>query len=452
MRVLLVMLLLLLIAAFANAQQPAEQPPDPVTMFDHPPTGRWWLSGQVNVIFQAHPDFRALYSGANSLRPRYEKATSHVATLFTGFLLTRDTDLLLDVETTGGRGISDALGLAGFTNLDVVRNPALGATPYLARVMLHQTIPLSPKRAEAARNWLSLSTSVPVRRLEFRLGKFSAADFFDVNSVGSDSHLQFMNWTVDNNGAFDYAADTRGYTWGALVEYHDGGFAARFAEMLMPKVANGIDLDWDFSRARSENIEFEMASHRLLNRPAVVRLLTFVNDANMGNYRESIARFLSGLDSRPIIENTRRQGRIKYGFGINLEQPVTDSLRLFGRWGWNEGHNESFAYTEVDQTIEAGGDYSGASWHRKLDKLGVAFVSNGISKDHQQYLRLGGRGFLLGDGFLTYGREQIVEAYYTAHLWRGVFAGIDVQEIANPGYNRDRGPVVVPGARLHVDF
>jgi high affinity Mn2+ porin len=375
-----------------------------------------------------------------------------VLTLFTGVQVAPDTDLLFDLESSGGRGISDAFGLAGFTNLDVVRNPELGSKPYIARLMLHQTVALGSEREEASRNPLSLATSVPVCRLEIRVGKFSTADFFDVNSVGSDSHLQLMNWAVDNNGAYDYAADTRGYTWGALVEYHSRNWAARLAEMLMPKIANGIDLDWNLRRARAENAELEFHSKRIRQREGVVRLLSYVNHANMGDYREAVRRFESGIDRVPTIENTRRQGRIKYGFGLNAEQALTESFRIFTRWGWNEGRHESFAYTEVNETVALGGDYSGARWGRKLDKSGAAFVTNGISKDHQTYLRLGGKGFLLGDGFLNYSRENIFETYYTAHLWRGVFASVDVQYIVNPGYNRDRGPVVVPGFRLHVDF
>ena len=68
------------------------------------------------------------------------------------------------------------------------------------------------------------------------------------------------------------------------------------------------------------------------------------------------------------------------------------------------------------------------------------------------YLALGGKGFLLGDGALTYRRENILETYYTLHLWRGVFTSFDLQHINNPGYNRDRGPVLVPGLRLHLEF
>ena len=373
-------------------------------------------------------------------------------TLFTGFRATRNTDLLLDIESSGGRGISDALGLAGFTNLDVVRNPDLGPTPYIARLMVHQIIPLSSEQQESDRTPFSLSTSVTTRRLDFRFGKFGTADFFDLNPIGSDSHLQFMNWTVDNNGAYDYAADTRGYTWGFIAEYQSKPFGVRFGEMLMPKVANGIDLDWNLRCARAENIEFEFHSRRIAHREGTVRLLSYVNHANMGDYREAVARFRSGVDAVPIIENTRQLGRIKYGFAVNDEQVLTNSLRVFARWGWNEGRHESFAYTEVNSSVSFGGDYAGGQWRRKLDRFGAAFVTNGISQDHQEYLRLGGKGFLLGDGALNYGRETIIESYYTAHLWRGVFASPDLQYIWNPGYNRDRGPVIVPGFRMHVDF
>jgi carbohydrate-selective porin OprB len=143
---------------------------------------------------------------------------------------------------------------------------------------------------------------------------------------------------------------------------------------------------------------------------------------------------------------------VKYGFGINLEQQVSAHMRAFGRFGWNEGRRESFAYTEVNQTVSFGADYAGDQWHRQHDKIGLAFVSNGISGDHREYLKLGGLGFLLGDGTLTYGRENIFEGYYNAHFWRGIYGAIDLQHIENPGYNRDRGPVWVPAVRLHVQL
>ena len=432
---------------------PADQNADPpVTLFPHSESSRFWISGQANIIFQAHPAFPAAYSGPNSLHATPENATSSVLTLYTGVELTQMTEFLFDEESTGGKGLSEALGLAGFTNLDVVRNPDIGSTPYVARVMLHQVIPLSHETVSVTRGPLALFTTLPARRIELRLGKLSLADFFDVNTVGSDSHLQFLNWTADANGAWDYAADTRGYTYAAMIEYDDHDWRVRFAEALMPKIANDIHLDADLARARSENIEFERRANLLPHRAGVVRVLTYINHANMGSYREAIQAFLAHVDAVPDVTAHRQQGRIKYGFGANFEQPVTDWLTAFGRWGWNEGANESFAYTEVNQAIEVGAGVSGKLWRRNLDRVGVAFISNGISGDHKLYLALGGQGFLLGDGALSYGRETIVESYYTSHLWRGVFASFDLQTINNPGYNRARGPVIVPGIRLHLDF
>jgi hypothetical protein len=261
-----------------------------------------------------------------------------------------------------------------------------------------------------------------------------------------------MNWTVDNNGAYDYAADTRGFTFAAMLEYHEPRWAVRFAEALMPKVANGIHLDADPSRAHAENIEFELHGTVFRHREGIVRFLTFVNHANMGSYREAVRNFLRGLTPRPDITAHPLQTTVKYGFGVNFEQPLNVWMGIFGRWGWNEGRHESFAYTEVDETAEIGLGANGQRWHRKFDRAGIVFVSNGISRDHQEYLMLGGSGFLLGDGRLNYGRENIIETYYTLHVWRGIYPSFGLQHINNPGYNRDRGPVIVPTLRLHGEF
>jgi carbohydrate-selective porin OprB len=355
-------------------------------------------------------------------------------------------------EAAAGGGLSDALGLAGFTNLDVVRNPTLGTTPYIARGMVRQIIPLSDEMVEAERTPWYLATQVPVRRLELRFGKMGLSDFFDINEVGSDSHYQFMNWTVANTGAYDYAADTRGYTVAFLAEYHERNWAFRFAEALMPKVANGINLDWNLRRARAENFELELHPKLSGRRGTVVRLLSFVNHANMGVYRDAINRYLAGKTPAPEITNHPPQTTVKYGFGVNLEQNIRQSTRVFARFGWNEGQHESYAYTDVDQTVQVGADHAGERWKRKLDKVGVVFVSNAIKADHQRYLALGGKGFLLGDGALNYGRENIAEAYYNAHFWRGLFGAFDLQRINHPGYNRDRGPVLVPSLRVHLEF
>ena len=221
----------------------------------------------------------------------------------------------------------------------------------------------------------------------------------------------------------------------------------------MPKVANGIHLDADIARARAENLEFEATGSRLFHRSGTVRFLTYLNHANMGNYREAIDEDLAGpRTSPPDITRTRRQGRHKYGFGLNFEQAIAPDIGVFARLGSSAGRNESFAYTEDDGTLELGVFASGSAWRRRRDRAGIALVANRIVGAHQQYLALGGLGFLLGDGGLTYAPEKIFEAFYTTHIWRGLFASFDIQHLDNPGYNQARGPVTVPGLRFHADF
>jgi high affinity Mn2+ porin len=439
----------------ANAPEAPPQTPD-VTMFPHPEDARYWLSGQANIIFQGRIPFHSLYEGTNSFRNSAEYKTSMVGTLYTALRRNRsvryNTDFIFDLEAAEGRGLSEALGLAGFTNLDVVRNPYLGKAPYIARYEIHQVFGLTDKTTSQEPNFFALASTVPERRVEFRIGKMTLPDFFDVNSIGSDSHLQFMNWTTDNNGAWDYAADTRGYTVGGLVEYDDLNWSIRYGIFAMPTVANGIDLDWAFSRANGQNGEFELRRSWIPQRKGVSRLLFYGNHAHMGVYREAVQAYLAGIDPTPTITAHEHFGALKYGFGYNTEQELTANLSVFGRFGWNEGQHESFAYTEVDQTISGGAEYFGTRWHRPNDKMAIAVVSNAIKRDHQDYLRLGGLGFLLGDGNLNYGRENIVESYYTWHAWKGMFYSIDVQHIDDPGYNRDRGPAWVGSVRAHVDF
>jgi high affinity Mn2+ porin len=451
----------------SNPQASTEQQPEdpaaapaedegPETMLPHLKDTRFWLSGQANIIFQTHPPFPALYSGKNSLSPNYEKATSRVLTFYTGVRVNDSLEFLADVEDAAGAGLSNSLGLAGITNLDVVRIPGegtpLSTAPYLARGMIHKVFALSKDKIENDRNPLSLFTELPRRRLELRFGKFTLPDFLDENSVGSDTHFQFMNWTVDANGAWDYAADTRGYTVGIVADYEDGTWGIRFVEGLMSLLPNGEALVWKLWQAHSENWQYELRRGFLPHKPGAIRVLAYTNYANMGIYRQAIANYEAGLTPTPEIDNHPWHITRKYGFGVNAEQALTRHLTAYGRFGWNNDKTESFEFTEVGQTVSGGIGADGAWWHRKQDRTGFAAVSNAIGRYHQTYLADGGYGFLLGDGALNYGRENIVEWYYTLHTWRGIYVGPDLQHVNNPGYNRDRGPVFVGGFRAHVEF
>jgi high affinity Mn2+ porin len=371
--------------------------------------------------------------------------------LYTGVRFNDSTEFLVDIEEAGGAALSQGFGLAGAADLDIVRNPLLSKEPYLGRGMIHKVFALSQDKVSNERNQFSLFEELPRRRLEIRFGKFSMPDFFDANSVGTDTHFQFSNWTVDNNGAWDYAADTRGYTVGLVADFEDRNWGFRFAEVLMPKLANGIDLVWKPWQVHAENFEYELRRGILPKKPGVIRVLSYINAANMGIYREQVIQ-AAAAGTTPDIANHPWRITRKYGFGFNIEQSLARYVTAFARIGWDNGKTESFAYTEVDQTFAEGIGVNGAWWHRPQDRAGIAFVSNAIKKDHQNYLAAGGLGFLLGDGNLRYGRENILESYYTIHAWRGIYFAPGLQYIVDPGYNRDRGPVLVPALRAHVEF
>jgi high affinity Mn2+ porin len=437
-------------------QREADQSDDqdnPAVFLHHLIADRIWVSGQANFIFQAHTPFHSPYAGTNSFQSRVETtALSRVLTLYTGVKVARWTEFIFDAEEAGGKGLSQALGMAGFVNLDVVRNPSLGQGVYAARYFIHETFPLTADRIEEQPNPFYLQDSIPRRRIEFIMGKMGLVDFFDNNSVGSDSHLQFTNWAIDNNGAYDYAANTRGYTVAAILSYSGPKFEARFGEALMPTVANGTNLDADLRRARAENLELEWKPQWFQGLDTHIRPLAYLNHANMGDYGQAIAGFLNGDDKVPDITLYRRQGTLKQGFGLNIEQELPANFRVFMRTGWNEGHHESFAYTEMNSTLAFGFELPGDAWGRKQDQIGSAYETGGISNKHRQYLALGGLGFILGDGHLNYGREEVSETYYNLHVISGLYMAAQLSFVNNPGYNRDRGPVVVPGVRAHVDF
>ena len=412
------------------------------------------LGFQATLIDQNLFKFRSPYSGPNSLLGRNENEKSDTYTLYAGVRLTHGFEVFLNPEMARGNGIGEALGLAGFTNGDVIRNPTLGMEPYLGRYFARYTLALGKGEEKITPGENQIEGMRPTHRLVFTMGKFGTNDIFDVNSYANSTRTQFMNWALLNNAAYDYAADTRGYSRGYTVEWVHPDFAVRLGLLAMPLVANGPDLAENLNHARGEQIELE-THPTLLHRkgPMVVRLLAYRNIAAMGNYRESLA-LAQQNGTTPDITATRRQNRIKYGFGLNFEQPLGDDglTGVFGRYGWDDGATESFAYTEVDRTLTLGGQLSGKRWHRPDDRLALAFVQNDIVGAHKDYLAAGGLGFLLGDGKLNYGSEQIIETYYSCQVAKPLALALDYQFINSPGYNRDRGPVSVLSVRAHLEF
>jgi high affinity Mn2+ porin len=341
--------------------------------------------------------------------------------------------------------LSKGFGIAGFPNGEAFRVGNPEPHVYLARLFLRQTFALSAETEAVESDQNQLAGRRPSRRIVITIGRFGLSDFFDDNAYSHDPRVGFMNWADWAEGAWDYPADTRGYTWGAVAEYVAPDWALCAGAAMEPKEANQLAMDHDVRRAHGLVVEGEH-SYRLLPEEGRVRLLLFSNRARMGSYREAIRE-----TSPPDITATRRPGRSKWGLGVNVEQPLSKTSGLFARLSWNDGKNESWAYAEIDRSICAGYIDRPGWWKREKDELGVALILDGLSGAHRDYLAAGGYGFMIGDGRLRYGPEEIAEAYAKA-VFGSLSGTLDYQFVRDPGYNRDRGPVHVFGFRLHVEI
>ena len=407
----------------------------------------WSLHAQLTYQLQGHGAFDAPYEGQNSFEDRKEVRGSYTTTLYLGRKLWKGGEAYADVEAFAGAGVSRVLGLAGPPNGETYRVDSTQLKAGLARLFLRQTWDLGGTSQPVEDDQNQIAGQQGSRRIVLTAGKFSGTDIFDGNSYSHDPRTQFNNWTLWANAAWDYPADTRGYTWGVALEWYHDDWALRVGSMMEPKEANELQLDHQVSRAHGEVVELEH-DHEFGGRKGALRLLAFENHARMGVYREALAE----NPSAPDVTATRAPGRVKYGFGFNAEQALTDDVGAFLRAGWNDGRTESWAFTEVERTVSGGLSSSGRAWGRENDRLGLGFAVNGINRDHRDYLAAGGYGFMLGDGRLDYAAERLADAYYAVALGRRGSFSLEAQRFQNLAFNRDRGPVTIYGIRLHLQF
>lgn len=409
-----------------------------------PSEGRWSIHFQATSIGQYHGSFSSLYEGENSLPPHSERRVSLTATVFLGFRLNSHIELFVNPEVAGGKGFGMVTGVAGFTNGEIPR--VSGATPklYPARAYVRTVWALGPDTELVEDGANQVAGRIPANRFTTVTGKFAATDYFDNNTYSHDPRKQFMNWSLMSNGAWDYPADTRGYTMGTMEELTLHNWSLRVADMLEPTMPNGPSFDFRAARNRGDVVEWERR-FAPKGRRGALRVLGFANRERSGTYREAIL-----ANGTTDIESTRRDGTLKYGFGVSVEQSVTPEIGVFGRYGWNDGKTESWAFTEIDRSLNGGASIKGTPWKREGDHIGIACVRNNISGDHRNFLAHGGLGFIIGDGRLDHYRpENTVEAYYSWRATRAWTVTGDFQRIWNPAYNADRGPVSVASIRLH---
>jgi len=417
------------------------------------------LGAQYTFIDQAQSPLRSPYQGALSLDSNGDTKTTNTLGLYGGWAPVGWAQGYLDVEKFDGAGVSHSTGLGGLTNGDVVREGAAGLKKefYIARSYLRLMLPLGNQLTSIERAQDQFPGTEAARHLELKIGRMAVPDDFDQNRYASSARTEFLNWSLWDNTAFDYAANTRGYTDGVVIGYVGPSWNLKYGIYYMPIAANQQTLDSSFRHAHGQNLQLTLSPW---STGTVLRLLYYLNTGRMGIYDDALA--IAAADrTTPDVAADDRPGRRKYGYGVNLEQPLADNgdTGMFLRWGRDDGKTESFAFTEVDGVLSFGGQLAGTHWHRHDDRFGLGLVDEELSVPHREYLAAGGSGFLLGDGQLNYGQEQILETYYNfEQIWPrrpGPIrwqVGPDFQYIQNPGYNRDRGPVHFWAVRIHAEY
>jgi len=414
---------------------------------------RFSLHGQTTFFNQAVAGFRAPYSGANSLVPHQAQATT-TATLFLGLKLTDSTELYYNPEFSQGFGLSRTLGVAGFVNGEAQKAGAPFPKLRSARYYVKQTFGLGGETETLADGPNQVATTYDVERITVIAGKFAMGDFFDGNKYAHDPRVDFANWGLWASAAWDFPANLPGYTQGIVVEYNRPEFAVRAAYTQVPKEPSSDVLDPRVFERGGFTVEFE-ERHVLpiLDQPGKLRLGAFSNVGNSANYRDVVGLTQAGVfdDINDAVAASRRPRR-KSGVYVNLEQAVTADLGVFARASAADGRNENLSFTDIDRSFSGGVSLKGTTWGRAADTVGLGTSMNQLSPSHRAFFANGGLGLLIGDGRLSYAPERAVEAYYALSLGKALVLTADYQFVANPAYNRDRGPAHFFGTRLHADF
>jgi high affinity Mn2+ porin len=413
-----------------------------------PENETWALHGQVTNITQKHSDFNASYSGAYSLSPHGSIEETSDITLFSGVQLWRGAEFWVNTEIDQGSGFNDTLGLAGFPNGGAYK---IGAnTPYfrIPRAFIRYVIPIGgdQQKVEAAANQLAGAHAAD--NVTLTVGKFAVVDIFDNNSYSHDPRADFLNWSLIDGGAFDYAADSWGYTFGAAAEWSQNWWTLRAGLFQLSAVPNGKIAGIDFSE-NSIVVEAE-ERHQWLGRPGKIKLLAYVDHGAMGSYKD--AMLLAQQTGATPDTSLVRHVSSRPGMVLNVEQELLPDLGAFARYSVDKGDKETYEFTDINQSLAGGLSAKGERWGRTDDIVGIAAVVNRISGAAQQYFSAGGLGVLIGDGQLNYAPEKILEMYYSVTATKNAAVTLDYQYVNNPAHNQDRGPVSIYAVRLHASF
>jgi high affinity Mn2+ porin len=430
-----------------NLTTPDANPADTTT--PEPKQEQFSVHGQSTFTEQYHPAFHAPYTGPLSLEPGGHGDETLSVSLFLGSRLWQGAEVYINPELLQGFGLSNSTGVAAFTNGEAFKVGTKYPVGKISRLFFRQTFALGGAKEAVDSNQNQLAGQQPLDRITLTVGKYGVVDIFDDNQYAHDSRSGFLNWTINELGAFDMASPAFNYTYGATAEWYQAWWAVRAGFFLEPTYPNSEAIDTKF-RQFQPVAEIE-ERHQLWGQPGKLKLLGFGKYVDAGSFSEALASS-QATDQAPSTALVRR-GRVwGYGGGLNLEQQLSADLGMFARASVQSGKYEEFSFTQVEQSVSAGLVLTGAKWRRDDDRIGLGLVVDGIFAEERAYLAAGGTGIIIGDGALNYGGEEVVETYYKLAPWDWATVTADYQFVNHPAYNRDRGPVSVFGVRLHLEL
>jgi len=340
------------------------------------------------------------------------------------------------------------MGIAGFPSGTAYK---LGqAKPYgkLQRAFVRQTVNLGGEMQTLESEANQLAGQRSADNIVFTVGKFGVVDLFDNNRYAHDPRGDFLNWSVIDSGAFDYAGDAWGFTFGAAMEWTQSNWTLRSGLFNLATEPGSMTHGFNFSQYQFLT-EVERR-HQWGERAGAVKWLGFVNRGNMGSYTDAVNWGLQN-NATPDMAQVRKRSSLS-GVALNIEQELTPTLGMFVRASANSGKKEIFAFTEITRSLALGLAQNGLDWGRAQDTVGIAMVHNQLSEQARNYFRAGGLGLLIGEGYMPYAAEGIVEAYYQWQVNKSLAVALNLQRVSNPGYNQERGPVHIGGLRVHAEF
>jgi len=256
-------------------------------------------------------------------------------------------------------------------------------------------------------------------RLALKLGKIDLGgpcgrheSAFDANAVANDECSQFLSSGFVNSLAVEFPDDNGlGITlWASPHELLDIGIGVADA-----------DGDWEniFDNVFSM-LEFDF-------KPKIA--------GRQGNYR--IYGWLNDKDHVDIkdVTKTREEG---YGFGLSLDQELTDIVTAFARYGWQRG-----SVYQVEHAWSTGLLFSGKFYGREDDAFGLAYGMAIIGSDWKDIEKANG---------VNSGNEHHVELYYNFTLNKHISISPDIQWVRNPNGDDDNDDVWAFGLRVQIQF